>query len=218
MGAALSNGRFITLEGGEGAGKSTQAALLADALRQAGHDVIRTREPGGAPGAEEIRRLLVEGPANRWDAESEALLMVAARRAHLVGTIWPALDAGKLVVCDRFFDSTLAYQGYGGGVSLAALETLHRLIAGDFKPDLTIVMDIPVEKAFSRIAARPESETRFERKGRAFHERLRQGFLDIAKLEPGRCVVIDASADPSSVQQAIQAALQSRLGIAFGSG
>lgn len=140
---ALTRGRFITFEGGEGAGKSTQLGLLADALARAGIAAIRTREPGGAPGAEEIRRLLVEGAPQRWDAETEALLMVAARRNHLVETVWPALDRGDWVICDRFADSTLAYQGYGRGLPREALASLHSLIAGNFKPDLTLSRRAP---------------------------------------------------------------------------
>ncbi len=208
----LKRGRFITIEGGEGAGKSTQAGLLVDSLTRAGITALRTREPGGAPGAEEIRRLLVEGDPARWDAPSEALLMVAARRSHLTATIWPALERGEWVVCDRFADSTLAYQGYGGGVPLAELEALHRMIAGDFMPDLTLILDLPVELGLKRAAARSGGEKRFERMDRGFHERLRQGFLDIARREPRRCVVISATGDVPVVHHAVLQALRERLG------
>ena len=207
----LKRGRFITIEGGEGAGKSTQAGLLVDALTRAGVKALRTREPGGAPGAEQIRRLLVEGDPARWDAPSEALLMVAARRSHLTAAIWPALERGEWVVCDRFADSTLAYQGYGGGVPLAELEALHHMIAGDFAPDLTLILDLPVDVGLKRAAARSGSETRFERMDRGFHERLRQGFLDIARREPGRCVVIDAQGEVDTVHRAVLAAVRERL-------
>jgi len=196
-------------------GKSTHAGILVDALRQAGQASIRTREPGGAPGAEEIRRLLVEGAPQRWDAETEALLMVAARRNHLVETIRPALDRGEWVVCDRFADSTLAYQGYGRGLPREALESLHALIAGDFKPDLTVILDLPVEVGLSRAARRADGGTRFEQMGRDFHERLRRGFLEIAHAEPTRCVLIDATAELAAVQQAVRAAVRARLGIAI---
>src|SRR6185437_7142002 len=135
----LTRGRFITLEGGEGAGKSTQLRLLVAALAAAGIPAIATREPGGAPGAEEIRRLLVSGAPGRWDAETEALLVTAARRDHLARTVWPALAAGTWVVSDRFADSTTAYQGYAGGVTRPALAQLYRLAAGGFRPDLTII-------------------------------------------------------------------------------
>jgi len=189
--------------------------MLADALRQAGLRVARTREPGGARGAEEIRRLLVEGTPQRWDAESEALLMVAARRAHLVETIWPALERGDWVVSDRFADSTLAYQGYGRGLPQQALKNLHEFIAGDFKPDLTIILDLPVEVGLSRAAHRHGQETRFESMDREFHERLRQGYLDIARQEPKRCLVIDATGTVEVVHQAIRAAVHARLGVAL---
>jgi dTMP kinase len=207
----VASGRFITIEGGEGAGKSTLLGGLVAALTQAGIEALATREPGGAPGAEEIRRLLVEGAPERWDAPCEALLLVAARRCHLTATIWPALAAGRWVVCDRFADSTLAYQGYAGGVPLADLETLHRLIAGDFAPDLTLVLDLPVALGLARAAARLGGETRFERKDPGFHERLRQGFLEIARQAPRRCVVIDAAAPPETVLAAALAALRERL-------
>jgi len=209
----LKRGRFITIEGGEGAGKSTQAGLLVAALAKAGIAALRTREPGGAPGAEAIRTLLVEGEPGRWDAVTEALLMVAARRSHLTHTIRPALERGEWVVCDRFVDSTTAYQGYGGGVPLAALAELHRLIAGDLLPDLTFIIDVPVAKGLARAAGRSGSETRFERMDPAFHERLRQGFLEIARVSPGRCVVIDGQGDVNTVQQAMLDALRERLGV-----
>jgi dTMP kinase len=186
-----------------------------EGLRQAGHAALRTREPGGAPGAEEIRRLLVEGSPQRWDAETEALLMVAARRNHLVETVWPALERGDWVVSDRFADSTLAYQGYGRGLAREALAGLHALIAGNFKPDLTFVLDLPVNIGLSRASSRAGSETRFERMGRDFHERLRQGFREIARAEPQRCVLIDAAGEVAAVQQAIRAALHARLGVAL---
>ena len=209
----LNRGRFITFEGGEGAGKSTQVQRLVAALAQAGIRAERTREPGGAEGAEEIRRLLVEGEPDRWDALSEALLVTAARRAHLRSRIWPALERGAWVVCDRFADSTMAYQGYGGGVPRADLAVLYRMIAGDFAPDLTLILDLPVELGLQRAATRQGNETRFENMDRAFHERLRQGFLDIARLEPQRCGIIDAAADTDAVHHAVLGVVRSRFGI-----
>jgi len=206
-------GRFITLEGGEGAGKSTHQRSLVQAIHRAGFEVLGTREPGDAKGADEIRTLLVNGAPERWDAVSEALLMVAARRCHLVETVWPALDAGRWVVSDRFADSTMAYQGYGGAVPLDQLALLHRLIAGDFQPDLTLILDVPVETGLARAARRKGGENRFESKGRDFHERVRQGFLAIARREPARCVVIDADRDADTVDAAILAALRERLGL-----
>jgi dTMP kinase len=186
---------------------------LLTALAQAGKDALGTREPGGAKGADEIRALLVNGTPERWDAISEALLMVAARRRHLVETVWPALDAGKWVVCDRFVDSTTAYQGYGGNVEPARLAELHRLIADDFIPDLTLVFDVPVEIGLARAAKRRGGEARFEGKGRDYHERVRQGFLAIAALEPQRCLVIDARSGVNEVGTAVLAALRERLGL-----
>jgi dTMP kinase len=207
-------GRFITLEGGEGGGKSTQLGLLARSLAAAGLPVLVTREPGGAPGAEEIRSLLVGGEPGRWDAVGEALLVSAARRAHLLATIWPALAEGKWVLCDHFADSTMAYQGYAGGVPREDLATLYRLVAGAFAPGLTLILDLPVEVGLAR-AGRRCGEDRFERKGRAFHERLRAGFLEIARAQPQRCVVIDASASIEAVHRTIIAAVAARCDIAL---
>lgn len=173
--------------------------------------MIATREPGGAPGAEEIRKLLVEGDPQRWDALSEALLVVAARRNHLTATVWPALERGQWVLCDRFADSTLAYQGSAGGVPQDELRRLHRLIAGDFAPDLTFILDLPVTEGLARAGKRAGGETRFERKGAEFHEKLRQGFLEIARAEPQRCLIIDATKPVAEVHQAVLTALRERL-------
>jgi dTMP kinase len=182
--------------------------LLAEALNKAGIETRVTREPGGSPGAEEIRKLLLAGDVGRWDAETEALLMVAARRDHVVKTIRPALAAGNWVICDRFLDSTEAYQGFGGGVPRDRLRDLHRLIAGDFLPDLTLILDLPVELGLQRA----QTHTRFERKGRDFHERMRSGFLDIGQREQRRCVVIDAREELAAVSEAVKAAVRERLG------
>jgi dTMP kinase len=184
--------------------------LLA-ALAQNGKDAIGTREPGGAKGANEIRALLVNGPTDRWDPVSEALLMVAARRRHLVETVWPALAAGKWVVSDRFADSTMAYQGYGGCLDRTRLAELHCLIADDFTPDLTLIFDVPVDVGLKRAAKRRGGEARFEAKGSDYHERVRQGFLAIAAAEPGRCVVIDASGDVDTIAAAALGAVRERL-------
>ncbi len=213
MGQALSQGRFITFEGGEGAGKTTQIGLLAAALRQRGLDVLTTREPGGSPGAEAIRELLLSGAVERWDGETEALLMVAARRDHLVATVWPALAAGRIVLCDRFADSTAAYQGFGRGVARERLGELHRLAAGDFVPDLTFVLDLPAAEGLAR-AQKRGAATRFERMPLELHERLRQGFLEIARREPKRCVVVDARREAGTIHAEIVAALRERLEIA----
>lgn len=196
-------GRFITLEGGEGAGKTTQIHLLAAALRTRGAEIVTTREPGGAPGAEQIRALLVEGEPGRWDAWTEALLHTAARRDHLRATVWPALEAGRWVVCDRFLDSTVAYQGYGHGLGVAEVESLQTLVLGDFVPDLTFVLDLPVEAGLARAAGRGGTEDRYERMDRGFHERLRHGYLDIARRHHHRCVVIDATQAAEAVHEQI---------------
>lgn len=187
----MAKGIFITFEGGEGAGKSSQVRLLGDALTARGHNVLLTREPGGATGAEAIRKLLVEGPGGHWDGITEALLHSAARRDHMVNAVWPALDAGKIVISDRFADSTIAYQGYAYGIDVTALHTLYKAAIGDFKPKLTLILDLPVEAGLERASQRGGKETRYESMGTEFHERVRQGFQAIAKAEPGRCKVID---------------------------
>jgi dTMP kinase len=208
-------GRFITVEGGEGAGKSTQVGLLMGALDRAGIAARRTREPGGSPGAEAIRELLLGGANDRWDAWSEVFLFCAARRDHVTTVIEPALQRGEWVVCDRFADSTLAYQGYGSGLALADLAELQRLALGNLTPDLTLIFDLPVETGFTRIAARPGGADRFERLERGFHERLRQGFLGIASREPERCAVIDSSGDAGTVHYAVLATINERLGVSL---
>jgi dTMP kinase len=208
------SGKLISIEGGEGAGKSTQVSLLAAALVQAGIPVRATREPGGSLGGEAIRRLLLEGDGERWDAISEALLLVAARRDHVTRVIAPSLAQGVWVVSDRFADSTAAYQGYGRGVALAELTTLHKFALGDFRPDLTVILDLPVDVGLARAAARSAAD-RFERLDRDFHERLRRGFLEIAADDPARCVLIDASGDPEAVHGAVCAAIERHLSVRF---
>ena len=209
----MSRGRFITFEGGEGTGKSTQVRLLASALTHAGADVAQTREPGGSPSAEEIRTLLVTGAADRWSPMAETLLFYAARVEHWRQVIEPALTRGAHVLCDRFADSTMAYQSYAGGLDRKLIDDLHRLTMANAAPDLTLVLDLPVEEGLRRASARRGDETRFERKGREFHERLRQGFLDIAKREQKRCAVIDAAQPIERVHAAVLAAVKARLGL-----
>ena len=204
--------RFITLEGGEGAGKSTQVARLKEWIEARGHRCIATREPGGAPGAEMVRKLLVEGPAERWDGVTEALLHFAARREHLRATVLPAIASGTWVVSDRFADSTMAYQGYGHGIDRAMLGTLYDMTVGDFRPDLTLILDLPVEEGLARAAARRGKETRYESLPVDFHERVRAGFLEIAAADPERCLVIDASAGIDDIARSIADALAARLG------
>lgn len=209
----MKRGRFITFEGGEGTGKSTQVRLLVQYLKQTGADVVQTREPGGSPSAEEIRTLLVTGAADRWSPLAETLLFYAARVEHWRQVIEPALARGAHVVCDRFADSTMAYQSYGGGLDRRLIEDLHRATMTGADPDLTIVLDIATDQGLNRAASRHDDETRFERKGREFHERLRQGFLDIAKRAPKRCIVIDAAQSIEQVQSAVQSAIKSRLSL-----
>ena len=207
----MARGSFITIEGGEGTGKSTQAALLGRALGGAGIDAVVTREPGGAPGAEEIRALLVEGDISRWDPMSEALLHYAARKEHLETTVIPALDAGRWVISDRFADSTMAYQGYGHELGPGAMARLHELVIGDFSPDLTVILDLAVETGLERAEA--GNEDRYERMGVEFHRRLRQGFLEIARNEPERCALLDAGQSIEDIQAAIRRVVGVRLGV-----
>jgi dTMP kinase len=211
----VSRGRFITIEGGEGAGKTTQVGLLVAALERARIPARATREPGGSPGGEAIRQLLLEGDGDRWDAVGEALLLVAARSDHVARLIAPSLAQGIWVVSDRFADSTLAYQGYGRGLGLEDLATLHRIALGDFAADLTVILDLPAEIGLARAAARASVDDRFERLDRAFHERLRQGFRQIAAHDSVRCVLIDGSSGPQTVHQAELAAVKQRLGMAL---
>jgi dTMP kinase len=206
-------GRFITFEGGEGAGKSTQIARLADWLRGRGMDVLVTREPGGAPGAEMIRKLLVEGSPERWEPMTEVLLHYAARRDHLARTVWPALDRGRWVLSDRFADSTVVYQGHAQGIATDHIGRLHALVVGDFSPDLTLVLDVPVEAGLARAAARRGVEGRYETFGPAFHQKVRDGFLAIAAAEPQRCVVIDATGEIDAVAEAVRQAVADRFSL-----
>lgn len=209
----MGNGRFITIEGGEGAGKSTQVMRLAQTLRdKAGLDTLITREPGGAPSAEAIRELLVNGATDRWDHWTEALLHSAARREHLVHTVWPALDRGAWVISDRYADSTMAYQGYGHRLDPDRLIRLYALTAGDFFPDLTLIIDLPVEEGLKRAQARGGAD-RYERMGRDFHERIRNGFREIAERDPERCFLIDGSGDADTVAAAIANAVADQFNL-----
>jgi dTMP kinase len=207
----MSRAPFITFEGGEGAGKSTQIRFLAAHLASAGVRHIVTREPGGSPGAEEIRQLLVTGAADRWSALSETLLFYAARVDHWQRVIRPALEAGTVVLCDRFADSTIAYQAYAGGMDRKQIETLHELVLPGVQPDLTLILDLSPEAGLRRAVSRAGAEERFESKGITFHERLREGFLDIAARHAERCVVIDANRPVEAVSDAVTASVRQRL-------
>ena len=204
-------GLFVSLEGIDGSGKSTQSRRLADWLRARGRDPVLTREPGGAPGAEEIRRLLVEGDPDRWSPETEILLFTAARRDHLERTIRPALAAGRDVITDRFADSTRVYQGATRGDLRGLVDDIHARVIG-LEPDLTLILDMEPEVALSRGLARRSGEDRFEEFGLPFQEKLRDGFRALAAEAPGRCVLIDASQDADSIAGAVAATVAARLG------
>lgn len=200
----MARGRFITFEGIDGSGKSTQSRLLAAHLRATGQTVVETREPGGAPGAEQIRRLLVEGATGRWSPETEILLFTAARRDHLERLIEPALARGDTVLCDRFVDSTRVYQGVARADLRATVDALHALMIG-VEPDLTLILDLDPTTALSRGMARGGAEDRFERFGPDFQTRLRDGFLGLAAEFPARCAVLPADGPPETVAARIAA-------------
>lgn len=203
----MTKGLFITLEGGEGGGKSTQSRKLKDHLEKKGREVVLTREPGGTPEAEKIRTLLVDRAGGNWSPVAECLLLFAARAMHVRDCIAPALAAGKVVICDRFTDSTRAYQGYAGGMDLAVIEHIKTLSIGALEPDVTFILDLPAQTGLARSGRRMAksggTEDRFENKELAFHEALRQGFLDIAAKNPSRCKVIDATQPIDAVFEAI---------------
>lgn len=211
----MTRGRFITLEGGDGTGKSTQVQRLAAALKEKGLTVVTTREPGGSPGAEQIRKLVVEGEGGRWNPITETLLVYAARADHVARTIGPALARGEWVISDRFNDSTYAYQGAGRGVERETIRRIDAAVLDDFKPDMTLILDLPVEVGLARAGARARAarstENRFENMGSDFQEQMRKTFLDIARRNPDRCRLIDASGSEDEVAAAIWAAVKSRF-------
>ncbi len=201
----MSRGFFITFEGGEGAGKSTQIEGLATSLREAGHDVIVTREPGGSAGAEAVRHVLLSGAAEPFGAAMEAVLFAAARSDHVEQVIRPAIARGAVVLCDRFLDSSRVYQGVTGNLDADFMANLERVTVNGMKPDLTLILDIDPEEGLRRATARRGDDTpdRFEKEKLSIHRRRRKAFLEIAKAEPQRCVVIDADADPEKVAATI---------------
>jgi dTMP kinase len=202
---------FITFEGGEGTGKTTQIARLAAELRAQGRHVVMTREPGGTASAEEIRSLLVNGEPGKWSSTAEALLNYAAREQHLRDVIRPALMAEKIVLCDRFMDSTRVYQAIAGDCDISLIESLENTVVGETRPKITFVFDLAPKLGLGRAALRHgDKEDRYERKGAAFHEAVRQGFLDIARQEPQRCIVIDAGGDIETIAASITASLKER--------
>ena len=205
-------GRFLTLEGGEGAGKTTLIKTLKDWLSGQGIDVVVTREPGGTPGAEVLRDILLNGSTDRWSPVTEALLMYAARVDHVERLIEPARARGAWVISDRFSDSTRAYQGVAGGVSADRIQKIHAAALGGFYPDLTLILDLDPKVGLARTVARGEDATRFERFDTRFHDRLRQAFLDIAAEDPARCQALDALDAPDLVAEKAIAAIETRLG------
>lgn len=197
------SGRFITFEGGEGVGKSTQVRLLHDAFEKSGIDCVLTREPGGTKGAEAIRELLVNGDVDKWNANTELLLHFAARSDHVEKLIKPALQQGKFVICDRFTDSTMAYQAYGHGVKAENITKLKEIILEGFEPDITFVLDIDPEDGIKRAQNRGEHENRYEKMGSLFHQRVRKGFLEITSQNPARCVNINAGSEILKIHKEI---------------
>ncbi len=215
---AMATGKFITFEGGEGSGKSTQAQLLADRLRGRGSDVVLTREPGGSPFAEQVRALILDPATAPHSALSEALLFNAARSDHLDTTIRPALAAGRWVICDRFSDSTRVYQGVAGGLESAVLDRLEGIIVAPTRPDLTLILDLPADVGLARAANRRQANAvvdmqpdAYEKRDLAFHERLRAGYAAIAKAEPQRCVLVDGARSPEAIAAEVWAHVERRL-------
>ncbi len=213
MQQAIEIGRFITFEGGEGAGKSTQVGILADRLSRSGRPVFVTREPGGSPAAEEIRQVLLSGQAAQFGPLAESVLFAVARGDHIDNAIRVALQQGQWVICDRFIDSTRAYQGATAGVPRGLINALEKITVGALLPDVTFVLDIPVEEGLARVAARAEGQEldRFESQELMTHERIRRGFLDIAEEEPSRCAVVDASQPEAMVAEDVWETVLQRL-------
>ncbi len=210
----MRKGVFITLEGGEGAGKSTQLQLLKEFLVNASVDVIVTREPGGVPSAENIRDLLVNGQIDKWNSLTETLLHFAARHEHVSKLIQPSLEAGQWVLCDRFADSTTAYQGFAQNIDLGLISNLYNLSVGKLQPNLTIILDLPAEVGLERAKERGVGATRYERMGIDFHRRLRDGFLSIADDNSERCTVIDANQSIETISKSIITLVAERFPLA----
>jgi dTMP kinase len=210
----LSRGHFITFEGGEGAGKTTQVQLLKNFLENKGLSVVLTREPGGSPAAERLREALLGLPEKlgSWTADTECLIHFAARCQHIADVIEPALSKGHWVICDRFTDSTIAYQGYASGVDQSRIRSLQHWALKDFEPDLTIILDLPVEAGLSRAASRGSASDIYERRTKEFHNSVREGFLDIAAKNPTRCYLVNADQDASVVAASIRQAIDKRFG------
>ncbi len=214
----MPKGLFITFEGGEGAGKTTQIKSLCKWLEDQGKEVVVTREPGGTPEAEKVRDLLVQRDGGNWSPEAEVLLLYTARQMHVKDLIKPALEDGKIVISDRFADSTRAYQSYGHGLPLEFINNIHAFVLGNMEPDLTFLLDIPVDEGLARSQGhllksgdtREKTEDRFEGLDKSFHEKLRQGFLELAKANPERFEIIDARDDIEKIQNKIQDIVKQR--------
>ncbi len=207
---SAAKGQFISFEGGEGAGKTTQIKRLAQALKTRGLEVVTTREPGGTPNAEAVRDLVMNGDVARWSATEEMLLMYTARSELVRTVIKPALRRGAWVLSDRFADSTTVYQGYAGGVPVASVLALHKLVLGDFQPDLTLIFDIDPKLGLSRVARRAEVSNRFEEQDLAYYDKLRRGYLEIARQHPKRCAVLDAAQSADDLFQHIVKTINAR--------
>ena len=213
------NGKFITFEGGEGSGKSTQIKLLSEYLHQKGCNIISSKEPGGTEIGQEIRKLLVCGDKDKFDATAEALLYFADRHIHLSQKVWPAMKKGAIVLSDRFADSTVAYQyyGYNKRVEKRVLDDLYRIAVGDFRPDLTLIFDIDpkigLARSFNKAKGMKVKELRFEGRELAFHENLRAGFLEIAKADPDRCVVLNADQSVENLHRDVVRVIEEKLGL-----
>jgi dTMP kinase len=213
MQQAIEIGRFITFEGGEGSGKSTQVNILAERLSRSGRAVFVTREPGGSPAAEEIREVLLSGQVAQFGPLAESVMFAMARADHIDNAIQGALQQGQWVICDRFIDSTRVYQGATGGVPRGLINALEQLTVGALTPDVTFILDIPAKEGLARVEARAEARglDRFESQELLTHERIRRGFLDIAEEEPGRCVVVDASQPEAMVAEDVWETVLQRL-------
>lgn len=205
--------KMIVIDGVDGSGKGVQTRRLHQAMINAGLSCILTREPGGSPAAENIRDLLVNGEPEKWDSMTELLLMVASRRAHLRDTIWPALDQGSWVICDRFADSSRAFQGIAGNLGLQTVDQIHQLSIGDFNPSLVLILDIDESVALARAEARGTGEDRFEKKGQKYHAKVRQAFSEIAASNPDRYRLIDAKGTIDEVTNIILSAVNSRFSL-----
>jgi dTMP kinase len=211
----MSAGKFITLEGGEGAGKSTQARKIAEYLKAQGKEVVLTREVGGCPSAEDIRALWLSKGEGYWDGTTEVLLISAARREHLVKVIWPALERGAWVISDRFLDSTRAYQGIGLGLGVEMVDHYYKHIAGKtFEPDLTLLLDLPVEVGMKRVSTRDGQDDRYQQKNIAFHQTLRDAYVGLALQYPARIKTVDAGQSAEAVSDALRAVVRQHFGFA----